>query len=85
VRVRDAEASGDALAVYFGSACLAGRTYGQYVAPAVQTLDVVDSTTWFDAVTPNARVVLTSETPPLQPGPGDLVLDCLDLPARPSY
>jgi hypothetical protein len=84
-RARDAEASGNALVVYFGSSCLTGRTYGQYIAPAVQTLDVVESTKWFDAATPGARVVLTSETPPLEPGPFDLVLDCLDLPARPSY
>jgi hypothetical protein len=84
-RARDAEASGSALVVYFGSSCLTGRTYGQYIAPAVQTLDVVESTKWFDAATPGARVVLTSETPPLEPGPFDLVLDCLDLPARPAY
>ena len=84
-RIRDAEASGNALVVYFGSSCLTGRTYGQYIAPAVQTLDVVESTKWFDAATPAARVVLTSETPPLEPGPFELVLDCLDLPVRPTY
>jgi hypothetical protein len=28
---------------------------------------------------------LTSKTPPLEPGPFDLVLDCLDLPVRPAY
>lgn len=84
-RARDAEASGHDLVVYFGAPCLNGRTYGQYVCPAVQALDVAESSKWLDAATPRARVLLTSEVPPVQPRADDLVLDCIDLPARPSY
>jgi hypothetical protein len=84
-RARDAEASGHDLVVYFGAPCLNGRTYGQYVCPAVQALDVAESSKWLDAATPRARVLLTSEVPSVQPGADDLVLDCIDLPARPSY
>lgn len=84
-RARDADAAGRDLVVYFGAPCLNGRTYGQYVCPAVQAVDVAESSKWLDAATPRARVLLTSEVPPAQPGPDDLVLDCLDLPARPSY
>lgn len=84
-RVREAEASGHDLVVSFGAACINGRTYGQYLCPAVQALDVAESAKWLDAVTPRARIFLSPEIPPAEPGVEDLVLDCLDLPTRPWF
>jgi hypothetical protein len=84
-RVRSAEESGGQLVVFFGVQCLKGRTYGQYVTPAVQAFDLPNSAAWLEAVTPRARIVFTLNSPPVEPAPSELVIDCADLPGRPAY
>ena len=81
-RVRDSDSSGVPVVISFGAGCLSGRTYGQYVVPPVQSLDVVNSVRWLQAAMPRARVSLSSGVPPLNPGPQDLVLDCAAFPRR---
>jgi len=67
--------------VHFGSSCLLGRTYGQYVVPPVQAIGVKTTAEWLRAVEPR-RPLRFSLEPAADMEPTDLELPCTDLPRR---
>ncbi len=67
--------------VHFGSSCLLGRTYGQYVVPPVQAIGIASTAEWLRAVEPR-RPLRFSLEPAVDMLPMDLELRCADLPRR---
>jgi hypothetical protein len=66
--------------VYFPSSCILQRTYGQYVSPPAQLLDVDDTEPWLNRRDPGRMIVFAMDTPPGITDGTDLVLDCDSLP-----
>jgi len=66
--------------VYFPSSCILQRTYGQYVSPPGQLVDIDDTEPWLNRRDPTRLIVFTFDPPPGIPEATDLVLECESLP-----
>jgi hypothetical protein len=66
--------------VYFPMRCMAVRTYGQYVMPVAQAINVEWTGRWLARRDPTRMIAFAIGKSPAAPSPSDLVIDCGTLP-----
>ena len=67
--------------IYFPASCRPERSYGSYIMPVAQAIDIINTTQWMQRLHPRHPTTFSVDTDAPNHGPYDVVVGCDAMPA----